>query len=79
MSLKNDMKSEVTNAAIKVGAKGFAALWGAWMSSIARRRPNGLVARFRRRFGRLTEEQVGETAEEYVKRAVEEANRRRGK
>jgi hypothetical protein len=75
MSLKNDMKNE----AIKAGSKVAAGLFSRWMDSIARRRPNGLVARFRRRFGRLTEEQVGETAEEYVKRAVEEANRRRGK
>ena len=75
MSLKNDMKNE----AIKAGAKGLAVLWQAWMDSIARRRPNGLVARFRRRFGRLDPQRVEETAEEYVGRIVDEAKKKRAK
>ena len=73
------LKDKAADAAVSAGAKGLAVLWDAWMTSIARRRPNGLVARFRRRFGKLDPQRVEETAEEYVGRIVYEAKRRRGK
>jgi hypothetical protein len=71
------LKNEATDAAISAGAKGIAVLWQYWMDSIAKRRPNGLVARFRRRFGKLDPQRVEETAEDYVKRVAEEAKHRR--
>lgn len=73
MSLRDDGK----DLAVKAASKGVAALWSLWMDSIAKRRPKGLVARFRKRFGRVSEGEVAETAESFTNRIIEKAKKKR--
>lgn len=59
-------------------AKGAAAGWfQRWMDGFAKKRPSGLVARFRRRHGKFEPQQLEETAEAYVERVKDEYKRRK--
>jgi hypothetical protein len=62
---------------VKAGAKGLAALFGLLMDRMARKRPNGLVARFRKRFGRVSENDAAETSEDFTNRIIEKAKKKR--
>lgn len=71
------LRDEGRNVAVKAGAKNLAVLFGLLMDRMARKRPNGLVARFRRRFGRVSEEEVAETAENFTNRIIEKSKKKR--
>lgn len=62
MSFKDDLKEHAKEEAIglAVGAGGALALKGfrGWMTKFALKRPDGLVARFRRTFGLESEEEI---------------------
>lgn len=60
------MNREGKDKLIGIGTKVGASLFSLWMDSIARRRPRGLVARFRRRFGKLTVSDLEETIDSAV-------------
>lgn len=47
MSLRDDIKREAARRGVDVASRGFRA----WMDSFARKRPRGLVSRFRTLFG----------------------------
>jgi hypothetical protein len=54
--VNQDAKDKLTEAGVKAGAT----LFGRLMDHFAEKRPNGLVARFRKRFGRITPEQIAD-------------------
>lgn len=49
--LMSDLKKNAERAVAEAGAKAAGTLFSALMDRMARKRPNGLVARFRRFFG----------------------------
>jgi hypothetical protein len=78
---KDELREQAVNAAVEQGSKLAAKGFRAWMDSIARRRPKGLVARFRRFFGRVPEEDSRDFAKRFadeLRERIEAERRARG-
>lgn len=58
--MNRSTKNKLAEAGTKVGAT----LFGKLMDHFARKRPNGLVAKFRKQFGRITPDQIEDAVEQ---------------